>query len=188
MTSCPVNTVGTKGEKEVNKIVMFIIMIIFTLMAILAVIKAQVCWTEQEVKTNKTWNWTKQDCVKGGSNVRDCKVVCENITCNQTIIEQTIVQGSGGVSRNWVENKIEEYFIPLMDKLVDCLIRLLDIERRLFALEKTVKLISSEDYCQGKIDMMIEYNLSSVDCGGISYHNTDFGLIGIQGVESEALI
>lgn len=143
---------------------------------------AQVCWMEQEVKINRTWNWTKQDCVKTGREIGDCRVACDNITYNQTI-EQTIIQGGGGVSKNWVRESIEEAFSYLTDQLTDCLNKLLDIEKRLFALERTAELISSRDYCQGRIDMMIEYNLTNVSCGETTYYNTDFGIVGIRGIE-----
>jgi len=51
---------------------------------------------------------------------------------------------------------------------------------RVRALEHTVEKINETAYCQGKIETMLEYNLTSVKCGNTTYFNDP--KLGVYGV------
>ena len=40
---------------------------------------------------------------------------------------------------------------------------------RISALEKTIEQMDSKKYCQGRLDVMYEYNLKSISCGNVTY-------------------
>jgi len=46
-----------------------------------------------------------------------------------------------------------------------------EVELRVQALEKTMEEIASEEYCRGKLEMMLEYNFDWVTCGDTTYQN-----------------
>lgn len=52
-------------------------------------------------------------------------------------------------------------------------------EVRISALESALEKINQQAYCQGKIDTMLEMNLSWVKCGNTTYYNMDGKVIGI---------
>lgn len=43
------------------------------------------------------------------------------------------------------------------------------LQWRVEALEKTVEKVASEAYCKAKIEMMFEYNFTSIECGNKTY-------------------
>ena len=62
------------------------------------------------------------------------------------------------------------------------------LNMRIEALEKAVERINRTAYCQGKIDVMIEYNLSYVKCGNTTYYRfnhpaLNYNAIGITPVD-----
>ena len=67
-----------------------------------------------------------------------------------------------------------------------------NLNMRVIALEKTMEQVNSTAYCQGKLDVMKEYNISWIKCGAHStyYYNVDpanYGgnqIIGIEPVSS----
>jgi len=54
-----------------------------------------------------------------------------------------------------------------------------DLQIRVRMLENTIKIINETAYCQGKIDTMVEYNLTSVKCGKTTYSIQNGKIIGV---------
>ena len=57
-----------------------------------------------------------------------------------------------------------------------------NLNLRITALEKAVQMINKTAYCQGMIDTMLKYNLTSVKCFNTTYYNMDGKVIGITPV------
>ena len=54
---------------------------------------------------------------------------------------------------------------------------------RISALEKTIEQMDNKKYCQGKLDVMYQYNLESVSCGNVTYYPDVNGYtVGIEGL------
>ena len=58
---------------------------------------------------------------------------------------------------------------------------------RVEALESTIEKIAEREYCQGKLEVMLKYNLTSVRCKSVTYYNPAFtsmkSIVGIEPVE-----
>ena len=57
-----------------------------------------------------------------------------------------------------------------------------NLNLRITALEKAIQMINKTAYCQGMIDTMLKYNLTSVKCFNTTYYNMDGKVIGITPV------
>ena len=69
-----------------------------------------------------------------------------------------------------VATALDSYFASDAD-VNYLLLRTQDLNFRVSALEKTMDRIAADSYCQGKLDVMKEYNLEAVSCGNTTYHN-----------------
>jgi len=58
---------------------------------------------------------------------------------------------------------------------------------RVEALENTMESVSSEAFCQGKIDTMLKHNLTRVECQNVTYYNPAYTkmetIVGIEAIE-----
>lgn len=69
-----------------------------------------------------------------------------------------------------VARKLDSYFAS--DKDVYYLNnKMSELQLRLEALERTIQKTQADAYCQGKLDMMKDYNMEWVKCGDTTYHN-----------------
>jgi len=69
-----------------------------------------------------------------------------------------------------IGRKLDSYFAS--DKDVYYLnMKVNELELRLEALERTMEGIASDAYCQGKLGLMLDYNMRWVRCGDTQYHN-----------------
>lgn len=65
---------------------------------------------------------------------------------------------------------LDRYFASDMDTFY-LNARINELELRTQALESTMEEIASEEYCKGKIEMMLEYDFDWVTCGDTTYQN-----------------
>lgn len=69
-----------------------------------------------------------------------------------------------------VGRKLDSYFAS--DKDVYFLNKkITELELRIEALERTIETTASEAYCDGKLGLMLDYNMRWVKCGDTTYHN-----------------
>jgi hypothetical protein len=73
-------------------------------------------------------------------------------------------------SEKKIATSLDSYFASDAD-INYLLLRTQDLHFRVKALENTMDEIASEAYCKGKLDVLKEYGLESVDCGNTTYHN-----------------
>jgi len=99
-------------------------------------------------------------------------------------IEETIkcMMGTKKFCSEWnfrIGNALNSWFLPRIEfkPIHD------NFNIRLVALEKTMEATNSEAYCQGKIDTMIEYNLTWVSCREQKFYNLNNKGISVMGVE-----
>ena len=113
---------------------------------------------------------------------RDVSGVNYNKVIRTMLDALTYILGNGRVSdgSEQIGNLMSVVFIPRpeLDQIF------YQYEVRIQALENTMDKIAGKEYCRGKIDVMIEHNLTSVTCQNTTWHNKfDGTAVGITPIE-----
>ncbi|MCD6591216.1 MAG: hypothetical protein J7K72_04570 [Candidatus Aenigmarchaeota archaeon] len=106
--------------------------------------------------------WSKDD-VGGGINFGDLVSVMSeavNYLLGKTYASDVAIQ---------IARQLDRYFASDADVYyLDKRVKELELEAE--AVSRTMQKIAVDSYCQAKIDMMIEYNFTSVTCGNTTYY------------------
>ena len=69
-----------------------------------------------------------------------------------------------------IATNLDSYFASDRDTYY-LLLRIRDLEFRVESLENAMNEIAADEYCRGKLEVLVKYNLTGVSCGNTYYHN-----------------